>query len=177
MIYLTRILSPFGPLMAAASDTGICLLEFGDRRMLETQFERLKKYFQAEITPGEHPYLETLNRQLEEYFLGQRQKFNVPLDFRGTVFQEMVWKALLTIPYGKTISYKQLAEKIGKPAAVRAVANANGDNRIAILIPCHRVIGSDGTLTGYGGGLWRKQFLLELEGAIPKQFVQPSLLS
>jgi AraC family transcriptional regulator of adaptative response/methylated-DNA-[protein]-cysteine methyltransferase len=150
-------------MLAGATDEGVCLLEFMDRRMLETQLERLGRLLGAEFTPGRHKNLDTLNRQVKEYFEGKQRDFTVPLVLSGTPFQEKVWKELLTIPYGATRSYGQQAKRIGKPGAVRAVGRANGDNRIAILVPCHRVVGSDGKLTGYGGGLWRKQYLLDLE--------------
>ena len=164
VITVTRILTKLGPMIAGAVDDGICLLEFADRRMLETQFKRLRKWFAAEIIPGEHHHFEQLNEEIQAYFAGESLEFSVPLVVPGTDFQKMVWDELQRIPAGKTRSYLQQAEAIGKPAAIRAVARANGDNRIAIIIPCHRVIGSDGTLVGYGGGLWRKKFLLQLEG-------------
>lgn len=110
-----------------------------------------------------NPHLEALEGQLAEYYKGKRKKFDIPLVLVGTEFQKKVWSSLLQVPYGHTISYAEQAKLIGRPAAVRAVANANGQNRIAIILPCHRVIGSDGTLTGYGGGVWRKEKLLELE--------------
>jgi AraC family transcriptional regulator, regulatory protein of adaptative response / methylated-DNA-[protein]-cysteine methyltransferase len=163
IVVTTRILTPLGPMLAGACEDGICLLEFIDRRMLETQIQRLKKTLKAEFIPGSNPHFETLNQQIEEYFDGTRQEFSVPLVTAGTEFQERVWQVLQEIPYGATRAYKEQAQRIGNPKAVRAVARANGDNRIAIIIPCHRVIGSDGSLTGYGGGLWRKQYLLDLE--------------
>ncbi len=163
LILITRIPTPIGPLLAGATDEGICLLEFTDRRMLETQLTRLKQLFKADLLPGSHPLFEPLNRQLEEYFAGHRSIFELPLAANGTAFQQRVWAALMQIPCGETRSYQQQAESIGDPKAVRAVARANGDNRISIIIPCHRVIGKDGSLTGYGGGLERKQFLLNLE--------------
>lgn len=163
LITTTRILTPLGPMLAGATEEGLCLLEFVDRRMLETQIKRLNRVFQAECVPGFSHHFDDLNRQLEEYFSGKRKEFDLPLAPRGTDFQEKVWQELCTIPYGTTRSYKEQARAIGQPNAVRAVARANGDNRIAILIPCHRVIGADGKLTGYGGGLWRKEYLLNLE--------------
>jgi len=113
--------------------------------------------------PGENPHFDLLRKEIGEYFEGKRKSFSVPLDAPGTEFQKSVWEELKRIPYGKTISYKTQAAKLKKPEAVRAVANANGHNRISIIIPCHRVIGEDGTLTGYGGGLWRKKWLLDFE--------------
>jgi AraC family transcriptional regulator of adaptative response/methylated-DNA-[protein]-cysteine methyltransferase len=163
LIATTRILSPLGPLLAAATEEGICLLEFVDRRMLETQLRRLGKLLKAECVPGFSKHFDRLNAQLQEYFSGKRKKFDLPLVLPGTPFQRKVWAGLQAIPYGTTRSYKEQAESIGLANAVRAVAKANGDNRIAIIIPCHRVIGAGGELVGYGGGLWRKRFLLDLE--------------
>ena len=111
-------------------------------------------------------FFEILEAQLSEYFSGKRTFFSVPLHLLGTDFQKKVWEILQTIPYGETRSYKEQAIAISSPESVRAVANANGMNRISILVPCHRVIGSDGQLTGYGGGIWRKKYLLELESKI-----------
>ena len=163
LVRVTRIPTPLGPMIAGATEDGICLLEFVDRRMLETQLARLRKHLQAEILPGTSPLFELLSEQLTEYFEGVRIDFDVPLTTPGTAFQERVWAALQAIPYGETRTYAEQAEAIGQPTATRAVARANGDNRIAILIPCHRVIGKNGSLTGYGGGLWRKRYLLDLE--------------
>ena len=163
LIATTRILTPLGPLLAGASADGICLLEFVDRRMLETQLKRLNRLLHAECVPGFSRHFDELNRQLAEYFSKKRKEFDVPLVLSGTPFQKKVWTGLQTIPYGCTRSYKEQAEAIGQASAVRAVAKANGDNRIAIIIPCHRVIGADGKLVGYGGGLWRKRYLLDLE--------------
>jgi AraC family transcriptional regulator of adaptative response/methylated-DNA-[protein]-cysteine methyltransferase len=165
LIPTTRILTPLGPMLAGATEDGICLLEFVDRRMLETQLDRLSKLLHAKVVPGFHEYFDLLNEQLAEYFSGKRKEFDIPLVLPGTPFQEKVWAGLQAIPYGSTRSYKEQADFIGSPNAVRAVANANGDNRIAILIPCHRVIGANGELVGYGGGLSRKQYLLKLESS------------
>lgn len=163
VIVVNRILTPLGPMLAGATKQGICLLEFTDRRMLETQINRLQKHLKAKALPGDSRFFPLLEGQLEAYFAGKRTEFDLPLITPGTEFQQKVWAALQTIPCGATRSYSEQAEIIGQPTAVRAVARANGDNRIAILIPCHRVIGADGTLTGYGGGLWRKKRLLEIE--------------
>ena len=165
LIRVRRLLTPLGPMVAGATDAGLCLLEFADRRMLERQLETLRRRFGAVLTPGTHEHLEELEKELEAYFSGEPVRFRVPLVAPGTEFQQEVWSALREIPRGCTTSYGELAASLGRPTASRAVARANGDNRIAILIPCHRVIGADGTLTGYGGGLWRKRRLLELEGA------------
>jgi AraC family transcriptional regulator, regulatory protein of adaptative response / methylated-DNA-[protein]-cysteine methyltransferase len=163
LITITRIQTPLGPMLAGATDQGICLLEFVDRRMLETQLKRLNTLLQARCVPGNHQHFEALNVQMTEYFAGTRRTFELPLVLPGTPFQKSVWKALCTIPYGTTRSYQEQAEFMGKPEAVRAVGKANGDNRIGIIIPCHRVIGKNGKLVGYGGGLWRKKYLLEHE--------------
>ncbi len=159
----TRFTTPLGPMMAVASEKGLCLLEFTDRRMLETELKQIEKHFKSKIFPGKSKFFPETEKQMKEYFEGKRKKFNVPLDAPGTEFQKKVWKILQTIPYGETRSYKKQAELLGNVKAVRAVANANGDNRISIMIPCHRVIGEDGKLTGYGGGLWRKKWLIDLE--------------
>ena len=156
--------SPLGPLLAGATDEGICLLEFADRRMIEAQCKTLRQRLgAAAVVPGENAPLAQLRGELADYFAGKRNHFTVPLIAPGTEFQERVWAALQTIPHGQTWSYQALANAIGDPKAVRAVARANGMNRLAILIPCHRVINSGGALGGYGGGLWRKQRLLALE--------------
>jgi len=169
-IVIAMLESPIGPLLAGASEEGICLLEYTDRRMLEQNLETMRRRFGCAVIPGEHCLLDNLRRELDEYFAGHRQDFTVPLAPRGTPFQEKVWRELRVIPWGHTISYDELARRVGQPTAQRAVARANGMNRICILIPCHRVIGKDGSLTGYGGGLWRKRLLLELEqsGHLPQ---------
>lgn len=170
-LHFTRISTPLGPMLAAASERGLCLLEFVDRRMLETQLRRLKVAFDAPIVPGMNAVLAQTTAELNEYFAGLRREFTVPLDLAGSDFHRSVWRELLNIPYGVTRSYGEQARRLGRADAVRAVARANGDNRIAIIIPCHRVIGSDGKLTGYGGGLWRKRWLLDLElGQTPLGF-------
>ena len=166
IIDLKRIETPIGTMYAAATEQGICMLEFTDRRMLETEFKDLAKSLNATLVQGDNPHFETLEKELSEYFAGNRKEFTVPLFPVGTEFQKSVWKILMKIPYGETWNYRKQSEVLGDVKKVRAVANANGMNKISILIPCHRVIGSDGTLTGYGGGIWRKQKLLELEKAI-----------
>ena len=155
--------SPLGPLIAGATSEGICLLEFTDRRMLEAQFVSLRRHFKCAIVPGENEHIATLRKELKEYFEGSRSRFGVTTVFPGTPFQQKVWKELLRIPYCETISYEEIARRIGSPTASRAVGHANGLNRIAIVIPCHRVVNKNGKLGGYGGGLWRKQRLLDLE--------------
>jgi AraC family transcriptional regulator of adaptative response/methylated-DNA-[protein]-cysteine methyltransferase len=163
IIDLKRIETPLGTMYACAVKEGVCLLEFTDRKMLETEFKAIAKLLNATIVQGENEHIKVLEQQLKEYFEGHRQTFTVKLATPGSDFQNSVWKELQRIPYGSTRSYKDQAIAIGKPESIRAVANANGMNRISILIPCHRVIGTDGQLTGYGGGLWRKSYLLEME--------------
>jgi len=150
-------------MVAGATGDAVCLLEFGDRGRLERQFKTLCETFLMDLLPGKHTLFASLGRQLDDYFEGNRAAFDIPLAYPGTDFQRKVWKALQTIPYGQTNSYGEVAQAIGKPGAARAVGGANGSNRIAILIPCHRVIATGGGPGGYGGGLWRKQRLLELE--------------
>lgn len=153
-----------GPMLAAATSKGICLLEFSDRRTLEAQAQGLGSRFGLPLTAAPLPSLSALKAQLADYFSGTGRGFDLPLDEEGTAFQKQVWAALRDIPYGETRSYRELAAAIGKPAAVRAVGHANSLNRIAIIVPCHRVINADGGLGGYAGGLWRKEALLALEG-------------
>lgn len=163
VIDLKRIETTLGTMYVCAVKEGICLLEFTDRKMLETEFKSLAKILNATIIQGENVHFEVLEQQLKEYFEGQRKTFTVPIFSPGSDFQKAVWTALQKIPYGAVKSYKEQSVLVNKPEAIRAVANANGANRISILIPCHRVVGSNGELTGYGGGLWRKKWLLELE--------------
>ena len=163
VVTLAWLESPVGPLVAAATESAVCMLEFTDRRMLESQLATVRSRFRCALLPGRNPVLEQLERELAEYFAGKRRQFDVPISYPGTPFQERVWSALLEIPYGETVSYQELARRLGDPRAVRAVGRANGLNRIAIVIPCHRVVNADGGLGGYGGGLWRKRYLLDLE--------------
>ncbi len=164
-ILATLVPSPLGPLLAAATERGLCMLEFADRKKLPNQAADLTRWYGQPVIPGPHRFIEDARRELEEYFAGTRKSFEVPLDFRGTEFQQTVWAELLRIGYGETVSYEELALRIGRAGAQRAVGLANGRNRIPIIIPCHRVIQKNGQLRGYGGGLWRKQFLLDLETA------------
>jgi AraC family transcriptional regulator of adaptative response/methylated-DNA-[protein]-cysteine methyltransferase len=150
-------------MVAGATDDGICLLEFIDRRMLPTEYKDLARLLKTTVGDGDNIHLESLRNQLSEYFTGDRKEFSIPLVTPGTDFQKEVWKELLEIPYGSTRSYQEQANALRRSDSVRAVANANGMNRISIVIPCHRVIGSNGKLTGYGGGLKRKKWLLEHE--------------
>lgn len=162
--YVADIETPIGSMVATATETHLLLLEFSHRRMLGTQLDRVRRALDCVFEQGESPVFSIVRSQLDEYFRGDRRDFDVPMHVPGTPFQTRVWAELLKIPSGSTTSYARIAQAIGQPTAVRAVARANGDNRIAILIPCHRVIGSDGQLVGYGGGLWRKRRLLQLEG-------------
>jgi len=152
-LYYSRIDSPAGHLLLVVSTRGLVALEFRGGKIREGWIESSEKTA---------PYAS----QLEEYFAGRRRCFDLPLDIRGTDFQKRCWQELLKIPYGETRSYAAVARAMGNPTAVRAVGLANGQNPIAIIVPCHRVIGSDGSLTGYGGGLENKRKLLELEGAL-----------
>ena len=158
-----RFDAPLGPMIAVASEQGLCLLEFGDRRMLESEFTDLQQRLDAVLLPGTNEFTKAAVQQIGEYFAGTRKSFTVPLHAPGSAFQQRVWTALREIPFGEIRSYGDIASAIGEPKAMRAVGTANGMNRLAILIPCHRVIGADGALTGYGGGLWRKDWLLRHE--------------
>ncbi|MBA3506245.1 MAG: bifunctional transcriptional activator/DNA repair protein Ada [Betaproteobacteria bacterium] len=158
--------TPLGAMLALADDRGLHLLDFVDRRGLEQSLTLLQRRLRARVLPGEHPVLTQIVRELDEYFQGTRLMFNTPVVLTGSPFQLAVWRALQNIRPRTTCSYCELAVKIGQPAAVRAVGRANGDNRLSIIVPCHRVIGAGGALTGYGGGLWRKQKLLDLERSI-----------
>jgi len=165
-IVMKRLSTPLGPMVAAATEDALCLLEFADRRMLPLQLRRMKKKLPGTVVPGDNELLTTLERELGEYFSGERTEFTVPVDAPGTPWQEAVWRRLLEIAPGDTVTYGEIAAEMGRPTAARAVARAVGDNRIAVLVPCHRVIGGDGSLTGYGGGLWRKRRMLEIESAL-----------
>lgn len=158
-----RFDAPLGPMVAIASEQGLCLLEFGDRRMLESEFTDLQRRLDAVLLPGSNAFTQEAIRQIKEYFSGGRKTFTVVLHTPGTAFQQRVWEELRKIPYGEIRSYGEIAAGLDASKAVRAVGTANGMNRIAIMIPCHRVIGADGALTGYGGGLWRKDWLLKHE--------------
>jgi AraC family transcriptional regulator of adaptative response/methylated-DNA-[protein]-cysteine methyltransferase len=157
------ISTPLGPMIAIADDHALHLLEFMDRKALPTELKRL-----SERTPGGLGFGRTkphamIANELEDYFKGRLRNFRAPVKLHGSPFTQAVWRELQAIPMGQTRSYSQLAAQLGRPSAVRAVARANGDNQLALIIPCHRVIGADGSLTGYGGGLHRKRALLDLE--------------
>lgn len=155
--------TPLGPLVAGALSGGICLLEYTTPGRLEPQIASIQRKFACGMVPGRSPHLERLRDELAAYFAGTLTMFTVPLVISGTPFQERAWKALLDIPYGETRSYDEQATVLGAAGAQRAIGHANGRNRIAIVIPCHRVINKSGKLGGYGGELWRKQALLRLE--------------
>jgi AraC family transcriptional regulator of adaptative response/methylated-DNA-[protein]-cysteine methyltransferase len=162
-INLQLLETPLGNMLACATHKGVCLLEFIDRRAFVTELKDLKRLLRATIESGTNMHLKNLEKQLDEYFQGKRKNFDLPLITPGTEFQNKVWEKLLDIPYGETRSYKQQSIAVGNLGAIRAVGTANGANRISIIIPCHRVIGEDGSLTGYGGGLKRKRWLLDFE--------------
>ncbi|MFY8106221.1 MAG: bifunctional transcriptional activator/DNA repair enzyme AdaA [Elstera sp.] len=160
--------TPLGPMLAVADETGIHVLEFADRIALPGELEQVQRRVGA-ICFSPHPLLTALAEALAAYFDGHSAEFTLPLASLGSAFYQQVWAALQQIPAGTTTSYKTLAERIGRPTATRAVAQANGANPIAILVPCHRVIGADGKLVGYGGKLWRKRWLLNHE----RHFIPP----
>ena len=163
VVTLSTIETPLGPMAAAAVDSGICLLEYTDPHRLPRQMDGLRKWIAPVVQEGDHHHLETLRQQLAAYFRGTLKQFTLPLVAPGTPFEERVWEALKQIPYGETRSYISVARDLGSPEGQRAVGRANGLNRIAIVIPCHRVVNHGGGLGGYGGGLWRKERLLDLE--------------
>jgi AraC family transcriptional regulator of adaptative response/methylated-DNA-[protein]-cysteine methyltransferase len=158
-----RLSTPIGSMFAVADDRGLVLCEFHDRPMLPTQLKRVERICGAEPEEGPHPILDQAQRELDEYFLGRRETFSIPLVLAGSPFQSSVWSQLLQIPFGRTTSYDAIATRLDRPGGARAVGRANGDNRIAIIVPCHRVINADGSLSGYGGGRHRKRWLLAHE--------------
>jgi len=157
-LYYTEVESPVGKLVIAVSERGLVKLEFPQRTNAVTSV--------GSPSPAQRKLVKECEQQLSEYFAGQRREFTVPLDLRGTPFQVACWNALLAIPYGETRSYAEIARAVKRPQGFRAVGLANNRNPVAIIVPCHRVIASDGTLCGYGGGLDLKRRLLELEGAL-----------
>ena len=163
----TRVMdSPIGPLATAATADGVCLLEFTEPARLEPQLRMLRRLFGVDPVEGTNAHLDRLEDELAAYFAGALRAFTVPVVTPGTPFQQRVWTELLRIPYGETRSYEQIAIAVSGVSAQRAVGRANGTNRVAVVVPCHRVVNKDGGLGGYGGQLWRKQRLLELEGAL-----------
>ena len=162
LLQATWVETPLGPMLAIASDAALELLEFVDRRALETELRRLRGTLGA-VVPGDNVVLQQTRAQLGEYFAGTRREFDIPIHQRGSDFQLKVWRALCEIPHGETRSYSDIARRVGSPAAVRAIGRVNGQNQVAIVVPCHRVIRADGSLCGYGGGKWRKLWLLDHE--------------
>ncbi|QDV66009.1 Methylated-DNA--protein-cysteine methyltransferase [Crateriforma conspicua] len=160
---LARITTPLGPMVVAADPQRLILLEFADQETLEAHLQNTQTLFCADFRVESNSLIRQAEEQLQEYFCGHRSKFTVPYELRGTEFQRAVWEQLCSIPPGATISYQELASRVGKPGAQRAVGRANGQNRLAILVPCHRVVRADGKLNGYAGGVWRKRWLLERE--------------
>ena len=158
--------TPIGEMIAVSNDLGICLLEFRDRKDIDAVLRRIENDFGETIEVGNNPHLDLLTHELTAYFMGKLTEFSVNVTTQGTAFQKEVWSALQTIPYGQTKTYGEIAKAIQNPNSVRAVGAANGNNRVAIIIPCHRVIGAYGKLTGYAGGLWRKEWLLKHEGIL-----------
>lgn len=166
-IVYTNLPSPMDDMIAGASDKGVCFLEWHNRGGVPRILERVRKRFKCKVEEAttSNPHLEQLKVELAEYFDSSRSQFDVALDPKGSPFQLKVWSELLEIPYGKTRSYGEMAERLGKPGGARAVGRANGSNYISIVIPCHRVIETGGGLGGYGGKIWRKKRLLELESS------------
>jgi O-6-methylguanine DNA methyltransferase len=165
-IVTTLIDTPLGPMLAGATDDGICLAEFADRRMLPTQLETLRRRLRKPFVAGSHPHLDRLRTELAEYFAGERRAFDLPLVAPGSPFQQRTWAELRALTAGATVSYEELAQRVGRPRAQRAVGTANGANRIAVVIPCHRVVRKTGETGNYGGGRWRKEWLLAHEAAL-----------
>lgn len=164
IIRIRRYESPCGVLVLGSFDGSLCLCDWQAGKRRGQAEERLRRLLDAECEAGTSDVIEKAVGQLDEFFAGTRRAFDVPLLFVGTAFQKSVWSELLKLPFGATVSYGEVARRIGRPGAVRAVANANGANAISIFVPCHRVVGSDGSLTGYAGGLDAKRTLLGLEG-------------
>jgi AraC family transcriptional regulator of adaptative response/methylated-DNA-[protein]-cysteine methyltransferase len=162
-----RIDTPLGTMLALADRQGLRMLEFVNRRGLEREVAQLRRKLRCAVVPGANATLEAAEVQLRRYFAGELLEFDLPLAPVGSAFQLDVWAALRRIPVGETRSYAQIATEVGRPGAQRAVGRANGSNMISIVIPCHRVIAADGTISGYGGGVWRKQRLLDHEGLRP----------
>lgn len=164
-ITLTTIETPICEMIAGATDLGVCLLEMGSPDRRAKEIHELKTILDCASDQGNHAHLDQLAQELDEYFRGVRTAFSVALHTPGTHWQTRVWDALRTIPFGETTTYGELAKRLGTPGGARAVGLANGSNRVSIVVPCHRVIASDGTLHGYGGGLDRKRALLDHEHA------------
>lgn len=162
-LQVVQVASPLGPIMVAGTEEAVYLVEFWDRRMLERQFQTLEKRLGAVFFPGTNASIQAMEHELTAYFEGRLREFRTPICLEGTPHQGKVWEALRGVGFGETLSYGEFAKRAGMPRSVRSVARANGENRLAIVVPCHRIIGADGALTGYGGGIWRKRFLIDLE--------------
>lgn len=162
----TWIDTPIGPMIGIADEDSLYLLEFADRRGLELEIEKLRKKTGSTIIPGKCDPIISIEQELSLYFLGELKEFKTNLKLMGSIFQKLAWDVLCKIPYGETRSYMEQAKRVGNPKAVRAVARANGANQIAIVIPCHRIINNDGKLGGYGGGVARKEWLINHEKTI-----------
>jgi len=167
VLHAERITTPLGTMLAVAGDDGLVILDFVDRRGLERKLIMLRKRLNCVVIPGEHAEIAKVRRQLAEYFEGRRKTFDLRLAPIGSAWEQSVWRQLCAIRIGETRSYGWMAEQLGRPGASRAVGRANGMNFISIVIPCHRVIRADGSLCGYGGGLWRKQWLINHEAVMP----------
>jgi len=157
--------TPYGELLLGSFEGQLCLCDWRYRKMRQSVDERIQKALGAAYVEGDDAVLQETRRQLEAYFTGQSQVFDLPLLLAGTEFQKTVWQALLQVPFGSTSTYLKLSQTLGNEKAIRAVAAANGANAISIIVPCHRIVGSNGELIGYAGGLPAKQKLLLLEGA------------
>ena len=162
-LFLTKFDTPIGEMIAGADDSALLLLEFTDTNRHLSEINQICKFHKLNQISAENAIIKQTISQMYEYFDGKRTSFDIPIKFTGTDFQKSVWDLLSKIEYGTTISYKTEAEILNNPTAIRAVANANGKNKISIIIPCHRVIGSSGNLSGYGGGVHRKEYLINLE--------------
>lgn len=159
----TKLDSPLGPIIVISDEDSLYLLEFIERRGLEFKIERLRIKTNSAIISGRTKAIDLIEQELESYFLGNLKDFKTPIHILGSPFQKRVWQELMRIPYGETRSYLDQANSISKPTAFRALANANGANQLAIIIPCHRVINNNGDLGGYGGGIYRKEWLINME--------------
>lgn len=168
LLFSDWLSTPLGPMIAVTDRTQLHLLEFLDRKAFPAEFRKLQTYAKGEIGLGRTEVTDQIQSELDRFFAGKGSRFETKLALHGSAFTRDVWRELLTIPAGETRSYSDVAAALGRPDAVRAVARANGANQIALVVPCHRVIGADGSLIGYGGGLWRKQRLIELEGSYRK---------
>ena len=168
---ITTYDTPIGPIAIHATDTAVSKVEFAGEQSGESEEqsgEKSSSRASSSMPPGAHPLLDEVQRQLDAYFAGGLRSFDLPMELDGTPFQRQVWQQLLSVAYGQTASYQDIAHAIDNPKAVRAVGAANGRNPVSIIVPCHRIIGSGGRpkLTGYGGGLWRKEWLLRHEGVL-----------